>query len=269
MRRLLRRSCFIAAPVLAMGAFSLSPVAAAAANGGSSTCQVGSVAAGTYSNLNIAGFCAIDSGNVTVLHNLTVLPNGGLNAAFGGSDLHVHGNLDVQNNGILVLGCEPSAFPCFNDDPNNPTMSTSDTVGGNLGANGALMMLVHNNQIGGNVTQSGGGGGVTCATQPLGPNGPPAYSTYEDNAIGKNASITEVQTCWMGFIRNNVSGNVNYQNNVTADDDGNEVVTNTVARNLNCSGNSPAPQFGDSGGIPNTVSGHANGQCAGPLSGGG
>ena len=67
MRRLLRRSCFIAAPVLAMGAFSLSPVAAAAANGGSSTCQVGSVAAGTYSNLNIAGFCAIDSGNVTVL----------------------------------------------------------------------------------------------------------------------------------------------------------------------------------------------------------
>jgi len=107
------------------------------------------------------------------------------------------------------------------------------------------------------------------ATQPLGPNGPPANSTYEDNAIGKNASITEVQTCWMGFIRNNVSGNVNYQNNVTADDDGNEVVTNTVARNLNCSGNSPAPQFGDSGGIPNTVSGHANGQCAGPLSGGG
>lgn len=220
------------------------------------------MALGTYSNLNIAGFCAIDSGNVTVLHNLTVLPNGVLNAAFGGSDLHVHGNLDVQNNGILVLGCEPSAFPCFNDDPNDLTMSTSDTVGGNLGANGALMMLVHNNQIGGNVTQSGGGGGVTCATQPLGPNGPPAYSTYEDNAIGRNASVMGLQTCWLGFIRNNVSGNVNFNNNVDFLSDGNEVVTNTVGRNLNCSGNSPAPHVGDSLGSLNSVSGRATGQCA-------
>ena len=258
MRRLVRRSCFIAAPILAIGALSVSPVAATAASNGATTCQGGSVAPGTYSSLNIAGFCSVDSGAVTVLNNLTVLPGGGLNAAFGGSDLSVGRNLDVQDNGILALGCEPEAFSCFND----PSMTTNDSVGGNLTGAGALMMLVHHNTIGGNVTQSGGGGGVTCDTQPLGPKGPPAYSTYEDNVIGRNASVTGLQTCWLGFIRNNVSGNVNFNNNVDFLSDGNEVVTNTVGRNLNCSGNSPAPHVGDSLGSLNSVSGRATGQCA-------
>jgi hypothetical protein len=46
------------------------------------------------------------------------------------------------------------------------------------------------------------------------------------------------------------------------DTDSNEVVTNTINGNLICQGNSPAVQFGDSGGLPNTVGGHKLGQCA-------
>jgi hypothetical protein len=44
--------------------------------------------------------------------------------------------------------------------------------------------------------------------------------------------------------------------------DSTEVVTNTIGGNRLCFGNSPAAQFGDSGGLPNTVAGRKIGQCA-------
>jgi hypothetical protein len=51
---------------------------------------------------------------------------------------------------------------------------------------------------------------------------------------------------WFGFIRNHVNGSVNLNNNVLPDPDANEYVTNVIHGSLNCSGNSPAPQIGDS-----------------------
>jgi hypothetical protein len=206
----------------------------------------------------------VDAGPVTVTKNMTLAPGAALNAAFGGSDLNVGGNVTVGSNAILVLGCEPEAFVCFNDpDQTTGTLSTNDHVGGNLTAEGSLMVLAHHDSIGGNLTQSGGGGGVNCSTFPLGPDGPPAYSTFEDNKIGGNASITGLGTCWLGFIRNSVTGNVNFNGNITFDPDGNEVVTNSAGSNLNCSGNSPAPQMGDSEGGLNIVGGKGTGQCVG------
>lgn len=257
-QHLLRRTAGVLAGALILFTSQLGTATAATTAG---TCTGGSVAAGTYSSLTISGFCTLDAGSVTVQHGLVVQPGAGLLAAFGGSDLSVGQNLSVGDGGILVLGCEPEAFTCFNDDQASPSQSTHDTVGGNLIGDSALMMLIHHNQVSGNVSQSGGGGGVTCDTQPLGPDGPPAYSTYEDNAIGGNASISGVRTCWMGFIRNTVARNVNYSDNVLADPDGNEVVSNTIAGNLNCSGNDPAPQVGDSSGDPNQVGGRRTGQC--------
>jgi hypothetical protein len=62
--------------------------------------------------------------------------------------------------------------------------------------------------------------------------------------------------------RNSVSGSVNLNDNVLVDPDGNEYVTNTINGNLNCAGNSPAPQFGESGGSPNNVTGAKTGQCS-------
>jgi hypothetical protein len=44
---------------------------------------------------------------------------------------------------------------------------------------------------------------------------------------------------------------------------GNEYVTNTIHGSLNCHGNSPAPQIGDSEGGLNHVTGAKTGQCAG------
>lgn len=210
----------------------------------------------------LTGFCQLDSGTVAVSGNFSVASGAGLLAAFGGSDLHIAKNLTVGPGAIIALGCEPHAFVCFNDpDQNVGTLSTQDTIGGNFIATGALMVLAHHNQIGGNAAQTGGGGGVTCNNFPLGPDGPPAYSTWEDNTIGRNAVVTGVQTCWMGFIRNHVANNAIYSDNVLADPDGNEVVTNVIGHNLNCSGNAPSPQRGDSDGDPNIVGGKATGQC--------
>ena len=68
---------------------------------------------------------------------------------------------------------------------------------------------------------------------------------------------------WNGFIRNTVHGPVNLFGNVVADLDGNEVVTNTIFGSLNCAGNDPAPQVGDSEGSPNHTTGPETGQCVG------
>jgi hypothetical protein len=58
-----------------------------------------------------------------------------------------------------------------------------------------------------------------------------------------------------------VNGSVNLNGNVLADPDGNEYVTNTIHGSLNCAGNSPAPQIGDSEGSLNRVTGAKTGQC--------
>jgi hypothetical protein len=225
------------------------------------TCRGGSVPAGTYGMLVIAGPCSIDAGNVTVEHNLVVLHDAALYAAFGGSNLSAGGNLDAGANSTVVLGCDPEAFACLNDDQNNPTMSTHDSIGGSLMATGALAVLSHNNAYGHDVRVRGGGGGLNCDPQDA-LQGSPAFTTFEDDHIGGNATIDGWQSCWAGFFRNTVGGNVRYDDNNTFDPDGNEVQTNTIGGNLSCSGNSPKPQQGDSGGSPNVVGGKARGQCA-------
>ena len=242
------------------------PGAALAADG--ATCQGGSVAGGSYSSLTITGVCAVNAGNVEVRGNLTVKRGAVLAAVFSGSNLKVGRNLSVQKGAILILGCEPFAFPCANDPDaqTGGTLSASGSVGGNLTAENALAVLVHNTSIGRNLELEGGGGGVSCVPNPIltsiaGFPAPP-YATFEDVSIRGSASISEWQSCWLGFFRNTVGNNVNFNENVTADPDGNEVATNTIQGNLNCEKNSPAPQIGDSGGSLNSVAGHARGQCA-------
>jgi hypothetical protein len=251
----------VAAIVVAAGVLQLVvPTASFAAGAGA--CKGGSIAAGSYSSLTVSGFCIVDAGNVSVARDLTVEPGGELIAAFGGSDVHVGGNLTVRANGVLILGCEPEAFVCVNDpDQNVGTLITHDTVGLNLTTRGALAVIVHASKIGLNEDVQGGGGGVTCnSTIPNIP-GPPAYIDFEDTSVGGNAMIKGVRSCWAGFIRDTVRHNVIYQGNVFADPDASELTTNTVGGNMICFRNSPQVQFGDSHGTPDTVGGHAIGEC--------
>src|SRR5262249_58856741 len=133
---------------------------------------------------------------------------------FRGSAMNVGVKLPVGSPALLVLGCEPEAFICFNDpDQTVGTLSTNDHVGGNLTAGGALMVLAHHNAIAGNLAQSGGGGGVNCSTFPLGASRPPAFSTYDDDTIGRNAPGTGLRTCRLGVIRNTRAPHVHFNDN--------------------------------------------------------
>ena len=242
-------------------------------DGGDATCSGGSIASGVYKNLNIAGSCTVDAGSVTVKHNLTVLPGGSLVAVVGGSfstpvgsNVTVGGNLDVQANGILVLGCEPIHFPCSNDPDASTGGSylTTDTIGGSLRAENALAVVVHSTAIGHNVSLNGGGGGVSCSPLPaLG--GSPPYGDFEDDIIEGTLTIKGLQTCWLGVVRDTITENVDFKDNVDGDPDGNEILSNSIVGNLSCTGNSPSPQIGDSGGSLSTVFGRAKGQCADPA----
>jgi hypothetical protein len=266
-----RLSCLIVGGALSAALVVGGASTAAAATSGS--CAGGPVAPGTYGSLTISGVCFLVAGDVTVVHDLVVAPNAALVAIFFGSNLKVGGNMMVQSGASLGLGCGPEGAPCHTG---NAADATNDTIGGNLIADGAMLMVIHHSHFEGNVIQTGGGGGVNCNTFPLGQHGPPAYTTYEDNTIGGNAIVEGVHTCWSGFFRNAVSGNVNWDNNITwdgtpetsqqdtilhGDEDGNEIADNRVQGNLNCFGNFPAIQFGDSVQPPNKVVGRVNGQC--------
>ena len=240
-------------------------VAGGASASAGSTCSGGSVAAGNYTSLTISGTCTIDQGSVTVSHDLRVLPGAALLAVFGNSNLTVGHDLRVAGNAIAVLGCEPEEAICLNDpDQTHGTLTSTTRVGHDLRTDGALAVLLHHDWVGHDVgiDRGGGGAGPTGCDGTTLFGGPP-FGTVEDTTVGHDLTIANVQTCWFGVIRNDVAHDIRYDRNVTTDPDGNEIVTNTVGHDLSCTGNDPAPQFGDSQGNLNIVHGHARGQCTG------
>ncbi|HYA01124.1 MAG TPA: hypothetical protein VEK76_12380 [Candidatus Binatia bacterium] len=247
-------------------------VAAASAVGATgpphATCTGGPVAAGSYASLTITGTCfGPPTGVVEVLGNLIVgegatlvanYPSTGPGQPEGDANIVVGGNLRVGAGAAMILGCA-AEIGCAS--------TTQDRVDGNLTARGALGVVLHNNAFGGSVSLSGGGGGVSC--EPTGifaAFGLPVYSDIEDNTVAGSVSVSGLESCWFGMLRNLVSGNVSYHDNTYADPDASEVLQNTILGNLYCRDNLPAVQFGDSGAAPNQVRGRATGECAFPIS---
>ncbi len=122
-------------------------------------------------------------------------------------------------------------------------------------------MYIDNVTLQGNLISLGGGGPLTgdpmCEqTGAHGPNLP-----IKDNTIDGDVLISGWHGCWFGYIRNHQHGTAVLMDNHTDSFDSTEVVTNDIHGNLICAGNAPAPQIGDSGQPPSTVSGHTVGQC--------
>jgi hypothetical protein len=153
----------------------------------------------------------------------------------------IHGGLSVESGATFVLGSEE-----------NPV--DTGTISGGVHATDPMNLQIHFTTINGGIISHGGSG----------PDGGPfgiTWNAIEDNQINGSVTIDGYDGFWFGFIRNNAHGSVNLNDNVLVDPDGNEYVTNTIHGNLNCAGDSPAPQIGDSGGEPNVVTGQETGQC--------
>jgi hypothetical protein len=251
----------VAAFAIAIAFTGLAAIPALAS--GSYTCSGGSpsnpsvIPAGTYGSITVKGFCApADPGALTVDKSLTVAPGGTFFSLFGHATVTIDGSVDVQSGGRLALGCAPAFdLSCF-DDPN---ATSHDMILGNLSAERAELLIVHNDTIDGNVGVAGGGGGLSCKNI-HGLHTPP-YVDFSTNTLGRNASVAGLRTCWAGFSDNTIAGNVSYDNNKTLIPDGNFVGGNTIARNLSCYRNSPRPHLSDFNPVPNSVSGNTEGQC--------
>jgi hypothetical protein len=169
-----------------------------------------------------------------------VVPEGAICLTFAGP-VTIKGGVFVAAGGTFVLGSE--------DNP-----SHTGTISGGVHSTDAASVQIHFSTINGGVDLSGGSG-------PFGPPFDVTWNTIEDSVIHGSVNIAGYNGFWQGFFRNTVSGSVNFNNNTVVDLDGNEVQTNTIHGSLNCSGNTPAPQMGDSGGSPNVVTGSKTGQC--------
>jgi hypothetical protein len=149
--------------------------------------------------------------------------------------INVRGGVRVREGATFVLGSEELG-------------AATGTIHGGVRAHSPASLQLHFAHVSGGVRMRGGNG---------------EFSTVEDNVIRGGATINGYSGFWLGFIRNKVHGTVRLSNNLMDDPDANEYVTNTIKGNLVCHGNSPAPQVGDSEGLPNVVSGRKIDQCAG------
>jgi hypothetical protein len=165
-------------------------------------------------------------------HKLVVPPG----ATCDGTDatIDVRGGVRVGEGATLVLGSEEG--------------TGGGTIRGGVRADAPGSLQLHFANVYGGVRMLGGNG---------------FFSTVEDNNIHGGAKIDGYSGFWLGFIRNTVHGSVKLNNNQMDDPDANEFVTNAIHGNLVCHNNSPAPQVGDSEGLPNVVSGRKVDQCAG------
>jgi hypothetical protein len=174
-------------------------------------------------------------------YHRVVVPQDGVCLSDG--PVTIRGGLFVQQGGTLVLGSE-----------DNPVHTA--TISGGVHATNAMNVQIHFSTVSGGIDIHGGSG-------PFGGPFDVTWNTIEDSVVNGGYNEVGYDGFWNGFIRNNVHASVNINGNVVMDPDGNEIVTNTIHGNLNCAGNDPAPQVGDSGGSPNHVTGRETGQCVG------
>jgi hypothetical protein len=172
-------------------------------------------------------------------YHRVVVPAGAV--CFSDGPVTIRAGLWIRSGATFVLGSEESGW-------------STGTIGGGVHASDAASVQIHFATINGGLDAHGGSG-------PFGTPFDVTWNAIEDNVIHGGATVTGYDGFWFGFIRNHVSGTVRLNDNVLVDPDGNEYVTNVIHGSLTCSGNSPAPQVGDSEGLPNAVTGAKMGQC--------
>jgi hypothetical protein len=222
------------------------------------TCSGGAIPGGTYSSLLVTGVCTF-GGDIKVTGDVTVAAGATLNDhAAAPYTEKINGSVTVGAGAVLGLG-------------SYATVPNDSQVNGDITADGPKSLYLSGMKVNGNVTSTGGGTGTSEFRN---------FPT-KDDTINGNLTITGWQGGWLGVIRDTVRGNVTVSNNVSivnctaenefgaciafvpgVDPDSTEVATNVISGDLVCTGNTPAAQFGDTGGLPNVVRGSKLGECA-------
>ena len=196
----------------------------------------------------VPSFASGASGSTTCTDTLAPGSYGAVTVPAGASCITSAGHVTI-NGGVWVQA--GATFVYGSED----TPDVNATINGGVHSTNAASVQVHFSTINGGVNLQGGAG----------PEGGPfgiTWNTIEDSRINGGATIVGYNGFWQGFFRNTVNGGVTFNNNTVVDPDGNEMQTNTINGGLRCSGNTPGPQQGDSGGSPNHVNGAKTGQCA-------
>ncbi len=251
--------------LVAAGAAALLAVGGSTALAGhppANPCASGTLASGTYQGFTVTGTCSVAlNAQVTVHGNLT-LAHGAVFAGLVPSTVHVTGDVDVGAGALLGLGYG----------------TQTDVVDGSVTAHQPLSLYLGFVTVHGDVTSNGGGTTHRFYNFPI-----------KDTTIDGNLTLRGWTGGWIGAIRDKVGGSVDFSNNQSVvqaadeaacdasgtfpagcdaaaggDSDSSEVMTNTIAGDLSCHGNSPAAQVNPlDGGQPNVVGGTASGECAG------
>ena len=259
-----RTAAFVAATALAFGSFAVSTQASSASarhhHHHNSTCRGGVLHSGVFRSVRVSGACQVaDGAKVLVLRNIVVKRGASFDASTH-SKLKVLGNVYGARRSMVALGCT-DAHPCSTDG--QPGIVGADVVRGRVLLNHVYNAAINGVTIKKSLISFGGGAG------PLDPETQFVPFSIKDDTIGRNIKVVGLNTVWFGVIRSNIGGNVVLLRIKGSDPDANEVVANTIGKNLVCYGNSPAAQFGDAisdpglppGYGPNSVGGHARGQC--------
>jgi hypothetical protein len=173
-------------------------------------------------------------------YGTVVVPAGA--ACFSDGGVTIRSGLFIRQGATFVLGDE--------EHPGN-----NGSILGGVHATNPASVQIHFMSILDGIDIQGGAG-------PFGGPFDITWNAIEDNYVRGPVTVDGYNGFWFGFIRNKVAGTVTMTNNVLFDEDANEYVTNVIAGSLICSGNSPAPQVGDSEGSLNLVTGTKVGQCA-------
>jgi hypothetical protein len=244
----------------------------------SGTLKSPGVLSGTYkAGVVVKGFCFVNAGPARVAGLLKLRPGSGLAAAFGhrNSHLTVNGDVLVGRGATLVLGCNPKSSPCIDDNMNHPRLASKGRVTGSVTETAPLGVLIHSTTILGNVTETGGGGGLSCSPPfptPFSQLMSPVFSAYEDSSVRGNLDVTGLHSCWLGVARVRVGGNLRFTNDKLGDPDAIEILGNHVRKDLVCRGNSAVWDSAENpsnpmGALfprtaqPNNVHGNRLGQC--------
>jgi hypothetical protein len=250
-------------------------VTSSASAAASYTCSGGLIPEGTYGPVTVTGFCFMQ-GTYTIKGGLTIAPGGVLDAAGAGPEatpcdqfVDVSGGIQVGAGGVLYMG-NGQGTGCPN---------SNDVVNGGITSTGGDTVVIHGTTMNGGFSANGGGPG-NCGGSEAAPFG--SFTNVEDSVVNGGLSITNLNTCWIGTIRNVVNGGETVSNNETSDTDAIEIGMNTIHGGLDCSGNFlnpavppdlfppdhapngvPTNFFDGFGPFPNTVTGQETGQCVG------